>query len=212
MSEPGWLADPSERHDYRYFDGTEWTELVSTGGEISSDPMPGAPAAPAGAATLTTGPGGAGVPARRRRVWPWLVGVGSALAAVALAAVVGLALSADDGAIDEDAAVTDTVDVGDGAWAVAVADDSIWVTSLFDGAVSRLDPDTAEVTETIDVGGTPRGVAVSDDAVWVTSEGDGTVTRIDRAGGVTDTIEVGGEPSGIEPEAPMAGEHGRTGP
>lgn len=33
-----WLADPTGRHELRYFDGSGWTEHVADGGVISSDP------------------------------------------------------------------------------------------------------------------------------------------------------------------------------
>jgi hypothetical protein len=33
----GWLADPSGRHELRYWDGSRWTEHVSTGGEQATD-------------------------------------------------------------------------------------------------------------------------------------------------------------------------------
>jgi hypothetical protein len=39
MSEPGWLPDPSGRFEYRYFDGTQWTDQVSTGGAVGRAPQ-----------------------------------------------------------------------------------------------------------------------------------------------------------------------------
>ncbi len=38
---PGWLVDPSGRHEQRYWSGTEWTEHVTDGGAPGTDPMPG---------------------------------------------------------------------------------------------------------------------------------------------------------------------------
>lgn len=32
-----WLPDPTRRHELRYFDGSGWTEHVSSGGTISVD-------------------------------------------------------------------------------------------------------------------------------------------------------------------------------
>ena len=32
-----WLPDPSGRHELRWWDGTQWTEHVSDGGETSTD-------------------------------------------------------------------------------------------------------------------------------------------------------------------------------
>jgi hypothetical protein len=36
---PGWLADPTQRHQQRYWDGTRWTAAVSDDGAQASDPI-----------------------------------------------------------------------------------------------------------------------------------------------------------------------------
>jgi Protein of unknown function (DUF2510) len=36
---PGWLPDPTRRHQYRYWDGARWTENVADGGVASTDPL-----------------------------------------------------------------------------------------------------------------------------------------------------------------------------
>ena len=36
---PGWLADPAGRHQYRYWDGGNWTENVYDAGVESRDPV-----------------------------------------------------------------------------------------------------------------------------------------------------------------------------
>lgn len=38
---PGWQPDPTGRHDYRYWDGTRWTDDVSDAGSTSKDPVGG---------------------------------------------------------------------------------------------------------------------------------------------------------------------------
>lgn len=38
---PGWLTDPSGRHEQRYWSGSEWTEHVRDGGVPGTDPPPG---------------------------------------------------------------------------------------------------------------------------------------------------------------------------
>jgi uncharacterized protein DUF2510 len=38
---PGWLTDPSGRHEHRYWSGSEWTEHVTDGGVPGTDPPPG---------------------------------------------------------------------------------------------------------------------------------------------------------------------------
>ena len=37
---PGWLTDPSGRHEQRYWSGSEWTEHVTDGGIPGTDPPP----------------------------------------------------------------------------------------------------------------------------------------------------------------------------
>jgi hypothetical protein len=34
---PRWCADPSGRHEYRYWDGVRWTEHVADGGVATTD-------------------------------------------------------------------------------------------------------------------------------------------------------------------------------
>ena len=40
---PGWYPDPLDRFEHRYWDGTIWTEWVSTDGQLAIDtePVPG---------------------------------------------------------------------------------------------------------------------------------------------------------------------------
>lgn len=35
----GWQPDPRGRHEYRYWDGTQWTDHVSDQGQVSTDPV-----------------------------------------------------------------------------------------------------------------------------------------------------------------------------
>ena len=37
---PGWLTDPSGKHEQRYWSGTEWTEHVIDDGVPGTDPPP----------------------------------------------------------------------------------------------------------------------------------------------------------------------------
>jgi hypothetical protein len=46
MNAPGWQPDPTTRHEYRYWDGAQWTDDVSDGGVTSVDPVDGSGAAP----------------------------------------------------------------------------------------------------------------------------------------------------------------------
>ena len=36
---PAWLADPTGRHQMRYWDGQQWTDYVSDAGAQSTDPV-----------------------------------------------------------------------------------------------------------------------------------------------------------------------------
>ena len=36
---PNWYPDPMGRHEYRYYDGTQWTDQVSSNGKQSTDPL-----------------------------------------------------------------------------------------------------------------------------------------------------------------------------
>ncbi len=38
-TEPGWVADPTVRHEYRYWDGQKYTDRVADAGVESSDPI-----------------------------------------------------------------------------------------------------------------------------------------------------------------------------
>jgi hypothetical protein len=52
---PGWHPDPTARHQYRYWDGADWTDDVADGGVTSTDPIRESP--PLGSdPTVPTGP------------------------------------------------------------------------------------------------------------------------------------------------------------
>ena len=36
---PGWYPDPARRHEHRYWDGSAWTEHVSTAGVAATAPV-----------------------------------------------------------------------------------------------------------------------------------------------------------------------------
>lgn len=40
---PGWLPDPTSRHEYRYWDGSRWTDDVADHGVASTDPLDAGP-------------------------------------------------------------------------------------------------------------------------------------------------------------------------
>src|SRR5262245_66626842 len=41
----GWYTDPAGRHEYRYWDGTDWKPEVSDGGVTTVDPLGPPPSA-----------------------------------------------------------------------------------------------------------------------------------------------------------------------
>jgi hypothetical protein len=57
---PGWQPDPTGRHEYRYWDGTRWSDDVSDGGVAATDPVGGAPDATQQQAPSPTQPQGYG--------------------------------------------------------------------------------------------------------------------------------------------------------
>lgn len=101
-SDAGWKPDPAGRHQYRYWDGTAWTDQVSDDGAISSDPMdasatsaPTAATGPAGfAAASAPPPGATGAPGRGAgSKVPLIVG---GVVLVALIAAAAFFLTRDD--------------------------------------------------------------------------------------------------------------------
>ncbi|NLD77533.1 MAG: DUF2510 domain-containing protein, partial [Acidimicrobiales bacterium] len=36
---PNWYPDPMGRHEYRWYDGSQWTDQVSSNGRTSTDPL-----------------------------------------------------------------------------------------------------------------------------------------------------------------------------
>jgi hypothetical protein len=121
-----WQADPTGRFELRYWDGTAWTDHVSTKGVQQTDPVMGDPAAtpaapPAGgpmSPTPAAAPPAAVTVPRAKVVWPTrtkvvvlggavLLLVGSVLPwAKAEATVVGQTLSSTTNGLDGDGVIT----------------------------------------------------------------------------------------------------------
>ena len=107
---------------------------------------------------------------------------------------------AGTGGLDpEKLVITDTIDIGDDANSVSIAEDAVWATAGADDTLSRVDPDTREVTDVVEVGDFPIASAVGEDgAIWTADNASSTATRVDPDDReVTDTIDVGSAPIGI---------------
>ena len=110
---PSWQPDPSGRHEYRWWDGSRWTDDVADAGvastEVPGGPPPGAgPTPPADTAQYPQYDGGGPPPPARRGPPPALI---AALAVVAVALVGGLVffLTRDDGddSADDETEISD---------------------------------------------------------------------------------------------------------
>jgi hypothetical protein len=120
----GWYADPTNRHELRYWDGESWTADVSDSGRSATDPLaePGEPTADLRPVDLDdertqtsadeTEPGIApsipavgptplnGAPGRaRQRTWPWILV--AAVLALIVGTAIGAAASANDSQVDD---------------------------------------------------------------------------------------------------------------
>jgi DNA-binding beta-propeller fold protein YncE/predicted Ser/Thr protein kinase len=90
----------------------------------------------------------------------------------------------DDGTVTEntralDNAATIPVDVR-GPLGIAYSSNTVWVASMLDNAVVRIDPKKGSVVgDPIEVGRNPFAIAAHGKSAWVTNLADGTVTRID---------------------------------
>jgi YVTN family beta-propeller protein len=152
-----------------------------------------------------------GIAAPRRVRWPVAVAVAVvalALAAAALAVLLlqgGSTASAAPGRLVRiDPAsnrVTGTLRLGQDPTGVSVGAGSVWMTTIPDSSVWRVDPDTLAATR-IAVNGTPVGIAVTAEAAY--AAGTGGATRIDvRSGQTTGVIRTGdataiaGGPAGL---------------
>jgi hypothetical protein len=82
-SAPGWLPDPGGRHEYRYWNGTSWTNDVATNGVTSVDPPAGHLPPPDGApaAGAAASPGGPSTTGDRHAASPDAAGDPGATAA-----------------------------------------------------------------------------------------------------------------------------------
>jgi virginiamycin B lyase len=82
--------------------------------------------------------------------------------------------------------------VAPGSFAVAFADNVVWVTSTDKNLVTRVNASTNVIEDTIAVGPKPRFLAVGAGSVWTINQGDGTISRVDvKTNKLVATIEAG---------------------
>jgi Protein of unknown function (DUF2510) len=101
--EPGWQADPAGRHQFRYWDGSQWTDHVADQGVLSTEPLGPAPPAPTAPTQPAYPPSyyyapapAAAPPARRRRSKvPLVIGLLAVVALLAAGTVYVLASRGD---------------------------------------------------------------------------------------------------------------------
>ena len=98
MTPAGWYPDPSQRHDYRYWDGTGWSSQVSDGGLTTADPELRPATTPAAAPTVgplappdpdlaaPAEPRSAAPAAARAARWKWAVPLVAIIAVIAVIA------------------------------------------------------------------------------------------------------------------------------
>jgi virginiamycin B lyase len=100
---------------------------------------------------------------------------------------------ADGGTIFRVAPVTNAVSAEiavDGASAIIVGFDSVWVAARAQHNVDRIDPATNAVVETIEMPGEIGGIGVGPDGIWVTGFGNGQMWHIDPdANAISGTID-----------------------
>jgi virginiamycin B lyase len=66
--------------------------------------------------------------------------------------------------------MTTQIDVGLQPRFVTFALDDVWVSSYFDGSITRIDPETEEVVATVETPVAPDGLAFDGTTLWVATE------------------------------------------
>jgi DNA-binding SARP family transcriptional activator/streptogramin lyase len=153
------------------------------------------------------------LPARRRRRIV-VVAVAAVVPAVVAGALV-LALSGDssvtvlpESVVEVDVGkneVVDSIDVGGQPGQIRVLDGSVFVTSIVDKTLSRIDADSGEVvTSGEHAAGT--GLAVAGEQIWVASESRSEITRVSpRTLGAITKLDLGVDPGSFLVAMPALG-------
>ena len=80
--------------------------------------------------------------------------------------------------------MTATIETAFGPQIMLETSGELWVSSIEDAVVQRIDPDAEAVVDTVeDVGIVPDGLFELDGAVWVASDAGPEIRRIDHASG-----------------------------
>ena len=152
---PGWYGDPYQRHEVRYWNGSEWTDQVSDAGRQSQDP-PGDTAATApttGSAQRSEERGDAG---KKAALWAWrilLVAI-MVIPLLGIAALFGSVTATYDiskGTVDSDSGYFDA------KWSCG--------SPLFPHSATPKDDRAAGADSGVNLGIPARGPGLCDDAI-----------------------------------------------
>src|ERR671935_340892 len=90
-----------------------------------------------------------------------------------------------------------TIQVGNGAGAIAFGHGSIWVANATDYTLSRIEPDSGAV-KTIPLAGEPGGIAAGEQGMWVSSTSTGQLLLVDAdTNAVSQSVSIGNGPQGV---------------
>jgi hypothetical protein len=98
MSDPaGWYADPTSKHELRYWDGYAWADNVSDRGVAATDPLGGTPLPPPSEAQAKAQQGPAPGSSAPKSKTPLIIGAVAAVVVIAVVAFLLLRGGDDDG-------------------------------------------------------------------------------------------------------------------
>ena len=102
--------------------------------------------------------------------------------------------------VQEDGTGRDPVRVGDTPLRIAELDGSLWVTTIGDGGLAEVDPQTGAVGRTVTLGEEPEGITALDGHLFVVLQAGAALVEVDPAdGALLRRYHVGGEPRLVAP-------------
>jgi len=208
---PGWLPDPTGRHEHRYWDGSYWTSDVSDGGVTSFDPYDATAQQPQpggfGAQGTPSGPGFGSSPGYGAQPQPQgfgsgpygaqpprsggpsaglLVGLGAAILVV-IGLIVFVATNKDDDNKDGDTIASGQDDSTD----TTAADDS--------SSDSSTDSGTNSESDQVMIDAMSEGILASSNGALTEEDADCIAQAMFDELGLERLIEIGGQAGGDDP-------------